>query len=232
MGQTKGYTKSEVLQIVKNKPLYQMSCVNWRGKTVKNEKDCGGEYYSEIIAESVLKDELLLNCPRGEIRDSFKFSKHDGNTENNDSMRKEERFCLDCYKNRDTKPSPFGRIINYQVNIFKGTKINVDLVAYDEDSDTLWLIEVKGHDGESDETLLRCVLEVETYYRCLQPHSKTLLTTLSSKDEEVRTTENTKIKKGIWVPEGSRAKQDFDGLENRPNLSALIQRWGIRVETY
>jgi len=227
-----GYTKREVKQIIKIQSLYQMSCVNWIGKTVKDKEDDGGEYYSEIIAECVLNNEKLLNLPQGRVRDNFAFLDHDGNTEKEDSPRKEERFCLDWYKNRNNKISPFGKIINYQVNVFKGTKINVDLVAYDDKNDTLWLIEVKGHDGKSKETLLRCVLEIETYYRCLQPNMQVLRTTLCSKDEEVKPFENTEIKKGIWVPAGSRAALEFADLNNRPHLFKLIEKWGIRVETY
>ncbi len=226
------YTRKEVEQIVKTKSLYQMACVNWKGTTAKDKETDGGEYYSEIIAESVLKDSNLLAIPSGQERKTFNFSGHDGTTKSADSPRKEERFCLAKYKNRNSELSPFGKIINYQVNIFSNTKINVDLVAYDDVNDTLWLIEVKGRSGESPETLLRCVLEIETYYRCLQPQKQVLLTTLSSKHERVQTTEKTKIKKGIWVPKGSQAAKEYDDLENRPNLEKLIDKWKIRVEKY
>ena len=226
------YTKKEIEKISIIRPLYQMSCVNRKGKTVKCETDCGGEYYSEIIAESVFNNIQLLNLPHGKARKSFYFSGHDGKTDRENSQRKEERFCLERYNKRNSEISPFGKIINYQVNIFSGTKINVDLVAYDGKNDTLWLIEVKGHDGKSNETLLRCVLEIETYYQCLQGQRRILLTTLSSKDEGVTTTENTIIRKGIWIPASSQAALEYSDLKNRPNLSKLILSWGIRVEIY
>ena len=226
------YTRDEVEQIVKIKPLYQMPCVNWRGTTAKSKTNGGGEYYSEIIAEIILNDEKLLNLPCGKVRDSFNFFRHDGSTKNADSSRKEERFCLEKYKKRNSELSPFGKIINYQVNIFVGTKINVDLVAYDKKSDTLWLIEVKGNGGKSDETLLRCALEIETYYRCLQSQKQVLLTTLSSKDEGVQTSENTKIQKGILVPEKSLPAREYSDLDNRPKVKDLMECWKIRFETY
>lgn len=225
------YTRDEVEEILKIKSLYQMACVNWKGTTAKSKTNGGGEYYSEIIAESILKDESLLNPPCGKARNSFKFL-HDGSTKNPDSSRKEERFCLEKYKKRNSELSPFGKIINYQVNIFVGTKINVDLVAYDEKSDTLWLIEVKGNNGKSDETLLRCALEIETYYRCLKPQKQILLTTLSSKDESVQTSENTEIQKGIWVPEKSLPAREYSDLGNRPKVKSLMELWKIRFETY
>lgn len=226
------YTKDEVQEIVKIQSLYQMNCVNWTGKTKKSGTDGGGEFYTEIIAEMVYSNPLLVNIPHGKVRDSFEFSAHNGNTQLPDSPRKEERFCLERYKRRNRELTPFGKIINYQVNIFKGTKINVDLVAYDSEPDTLWLIEVKGHDGRSAETLLRCVLEIETYFECLSPHRQTLLTTLSSKDEPVVTTEKTKIKKGIWVPKNSTAAKEYGELTDRPNLAKLIDKWDIKIELY
>lgn len=231
------YTKKEVQQIIKIKSLYQMDCVNWTGKTEKDEKDPGGEFYSEIIAASVLNDAELLNLPTGALRDKFDFKDHNGKTEKETSGRMEERFCLDRYCNRETERTPFGKVINYQVNIIKGTKINVDLVAYDEKEDTLWLIEVKGHKGESTETLLRCVLEIETYYRCLDNCKEELLTTLKSADiREPKTTLKTKIKKAVWVPVNSQAAKDYKDTAStpciRPNLARLIDKWKIRVETY
>ena len=228
------YTRKTVEQIVKIRSLYQMPCVNWKGKTIKSETDEGGEYYTEVIAESVIKNEKLLGLPYRQVavRDVFKFPGHDGKTKNADSLRKEERFCLEKYNTRNEILSPFGKIINYQVNIFPGTKINVDLVAYDDKNDILWLIEVKGHNGKSDETLLRCVLEIETYYRCLCEKKHALLTTLSSKDEVFHPTENTVIKKGIWVPKDSRPALEYLDLKNRPNVSKLINDWEIRFETY
>ena len=231
------YTKKEVQQIIKIKSLYQMACVNWTGKTKEDDKDPGGEYYSEIIAANVLNDDELLNIPIGDRRDDFKFEGHDGKTKNETSSRMEERFCLDRYNHRDTEKTPFGKVINYQVNIIKGTKINVDLVAYDDKEDTLWLIEVKGHKGESPETLLRCALEIETYYRCLEDCKDKLLTTLKSADKkEDGISLKTKIKKAVWVPVNSQAAKDYnDAISTpclRPNLAHLIDKWKIRVETY
>lgn len=225
------YTRDEILQMLKIHPLYQKGCVNWRGKTKKSDTG-GGEYYTEIIAEKVLEDPQILNIPRGAVRGNFKFEGHDGTTESPDSPRKEERFCLKKYTSRNDETTPFGKIINYQVNIFKNTKINVDLVAYDDTNDTLWLIEVKGHNGESAETLLRCVLEIETYYECLLPQKQTLLATLCSKHESVVTNEKTEIKKGIWVPRNSTAAKEYAELKNRPNLAKLIEQWNIKIETY
>lgn len=226
------YTRNEVQEIIKIHSLYQMDCVNWTGKTKKSKTDGGGEYYTEVIAERVLENPQILNIPHGTVRESFAFPEHDGNTKRADSPRKEERFCLDRYQSRNHEITPFGKVINYQVNIFKGTKINVDLVAYDDSNDILWLIEVKGHNGESAETLLRCVLEIETYYECLLPHKQTLLTTLRSKDESVITTEKTEIRKGIWVPQKSKAAKEYSELNNRPYLAKLIERYNIKIETY
>lgn len=99
-----------------------------------------------------------LELPKGAVRDSFAFYAHDGASEGNKSARNEEKFCLAKFNRRNEESFEFGKIVNYQVNIHKRQKRNVDLVAYDMDTETLTLLEVKGSDVEgvnkSNETLI------------------------------------------------------------------------------
>lgn len=217
---------------MQNTPLYRARCVNWIGITKADTDDNGGEYYSEIIANAVLNEESLLTLPDGKLRDNFAFPNHNGMTSRVKSNRKEDRLCLDCYCKRNEQLTPFGKAINYQVNLIEHTKINIDLVAFDKQCNILWLIEVKGRDDDSPETLLRCALEIETYYRLLSEHKVDLLKTLSSTHEPVQTNMETQIKKGVWVPENSQAAHEYNNLKNYPNLSDLLEKWKIEVKTY
>ena len=63
-----------------------------------------------------------------------------------------------------------GNIIDYQVPL-KGKQSDkigkIDLVGYSEQNRRFSLIELKYHPSGSQETLLRCVLELYTYYKFL-----------------------------------------------------------------
>ncbi len=233
------YTTEQILEKVNNpEMLYQREVINYKGKTSKKN---GEKLYTEIIAEKILNDiynkknmEDILLLTNRQVREQFEFYNHDGETSNKESNRREERFCLSRYN----KDSPWGKIINYQVNIIPGTKINVDLIAYEETLNILTLIEVKGYENEdttkktSNETLLRCVLEIESYYRLLNRKKEVFFSTLSASDKKVVTSSSTKLNKAIWLPKNSKAYSEFTDLKNRPKLEQLIKDLEIKIECF
>lgn len=227
-----GYTCGEIVRAFRSniKPSYERAEVNYAGKTADT-----GEYYTEVIA-SLFLDGEQLRLPEGEVRDSFAFDGHDGSSERNKSARNEEKFCLARFNRRAEEIFEFGRIVNYQVNILKRLKINVDLVAYDENTATLTLVEVKGSDVEganrSKETLLRCVLEIETYFRLLAPHRERLFATLAAADKIPWAKDAKRLQKAVWVKSDSRAAQEWREIGERPALGKLIEALGTRIETY
>lgn len=227
-----GYTAEEVVRAFRKgvKPSYERAEINYKGKTVDS-----GEYYTEIIAKLFLDGEEL-RLPEGDVRDSFAFYSHDGRSEMNKSARNEEKFCLARFNRRAEESFAFGKIVNYQVNILKRLKINVDLVAYDENSATLTLIEVKGSDvagvNKSHETLLRCVLEIETYFRLLAPHRETLFSTLAAADKATLAKDGKHLQKAVWVKSDSRAAEEWSKINERPALRALIDKFGTQIYTY
>lgn len=109
-------------------------------------------------------------------------------------------------------------MIGYQIplknsNADKGAG-KIDLVSYHADSDTIFLHEFKRKD--SPETLLRCVLEIYTYYSILD------------RDKFLRdfTLMSAAVVPSVLVFYGSRQHEHYDGAEYS-NVRALMERLNI-----
>jgi len=142
--------------------FYQQAFVNYQGF----EKGIGktkGLAYGEDIAEYLLANpEALAGIQVLTRTTTYKTKGHDGVTENPESNRAEERIALGMFGN---EYEHIGRIIDYQTPL-KNARTDkhvgkIDLLS--ETENEIWLLEVKKYD--SDETLLRCVLEAYTFFR-------------------------------------------------------------------
>jgi hypothetical protein len=112
--------------------------------------------------------------------------------------------------------------------------VNIDLVAYNSETKIVTLIEVKGgsKNKKYKETLLRCLLEIETYYRILMPTKKLFFDTLKS-DDSGRSIENAgEIKKGIYIPKESQAAEELTEMNEggRPHLKELFSTFGTQIQ--
>lgn len=160
------YTEADIIKYANEasrqmNTFYQSAFVNYKGTSSSNV------LYSEIVAEWVLANiEQLSNdhIPMITRRRSYRTEGHDGTTVNAMSNRVEERIALEI--KQQGVLTPIGTIIDYQTPL-KNTQEDeagkIDLLAHDSISKTLRLLELKKPD--SNETLLRCVLEGYTYYR-------------------------------------------------------------------
>ena len=142
--------------------FYQQAFINYQGY----EKGAGkakGPAYSEDIADYLLANPSVFDGISVLTRStSYKVEGHDGVTENPDSNRAEERIALGMFGNTYEN---IGKIIDYQTPL-KNARTDkhvgkIDLLS--ETDNEIWLIELKKYD--SDETLLRCVLESYTNYK-------------------------------------------------------------------
>lgn len=158
----KKYNRQEIVDKIEiaNKDMntfYKQDFINYRGIT----KDTN-EPYTEIIAEYLLNHLDLFDQIRMIVRVSdYRSKSHDGTTPNHNSNRIEERIAMSMY-GKDY--AHIGKVLDYQVplkNIKDDSAGKVDLIAYK--AVILRLLELKRPD--SKETLLRCVLEGETYLR-------------------------------------------------------------------
>ena len=173
-----GYTKGEITstldEIVKSgelSSLYQEDCTNYTGKTT-DTKDLYSDLIAEWLVERNVKGLFVEQVKPISRRETYKTADHKPMTpEERDSIheqRQEEQWIARSLLH--SKFDHVGEIIDYQTPIKdshddKGVG-KVDLLAYCEDRNVLSVIELK-RKRKNDETVLRAILEVCTYYHQL-----------------------------------------------------------------
>lgn len=219
----KVYSKDEIIKMMEEaksdmKNFYKKDFINYSGVTSDKKS-----YYTEIIAEWLLDNFYLFDNIKMISRESsYKVDSHDGEIKNKNSNREEERIAMELFNFSQKKGEAFdiiGKIIDYQTplkNVQTDDAGKIDLLAYNKNTKILRILELKKSD--SDETMLRCVLEAYTY---LKIADKTKLL----KDFELP--EDTVIKACPFVFLDGKQHQDLkDGGEN---LEKLIEKLGIEV---
>lgn len=215
------FSKNEILEMIENakfdiRSFYKQDFVNYAGKT-KDSK----EYYTEIIAEWLLSHVDLFNKIKLINREgSYRIESYDGKIINQESNRAEEKIAMklfDYSQNKGEIFDKFGKIIDYQTplkNIQTDDAGKIDLLAYNEDTDTLRILELKKSD--SKETMLKCLLEVYTYLKIVN---------------------KVKLLKDFGLPKDTIVKASplvfFEGMqykemqEDRKNLKKLMEKMEI-----
>ena len=215
------FSKNEILEMIENakfdiRSFYKQDFVNYVGKT-KDSK----EYYTEIIAEWLLSHVDLFNKIKLINREgSYRIESHDGKIINQESNRAEEKIVMKLFDYSQNKGEIFdkiGKIIDYQTplkNIQTDDAGKIDLLAYNEDTDTLRILELKKSD--SKETMLKCLLEVYTYLKIVN---------------------KVKLLKDFGLPKDTIVKASplvfFEGMqykemqEDRKNLKKLMEKMEI-----
>lgn len=166
----KVYSKDEIIKMIEEaksdmKNFYKKEFVNYSGKTSDTK-----EYYTEIIAEWLLDNFYLFDTIKMISRESsYNVKTHDGKIKDEKSNREEEKIAMklfDASQNKGWIFDKIGKIIDYQTplkNVQTDKAGKIDLLAYNKDTKTLRILELKKPD--SDETMLRCVLEAYTYLK-------------------------------------------------------------------
>lgn len=215
------FSKNEILEMIENakfdiRSFYKQDFVNYAGKT-KDSK----EYYTEIIAEWLLSHVDLFNKIKLINREgSYRIESHDGKIINQESNRTEEKIAMKLFDYSQNKGEIFdkiGKIIDYQIslkNIQTDDAGKIDLLAYNEDTDTLRILELKKSD--SKETMLKWLLEVYTYLKIVN---------------------KVKLLKDFGLPKDTIVKASplvfFEGMqykemqEDRKNLKKLMEKMEI-----
>ena len=157
-----GYTREQIIAKCKKafkdkKTFYKQTFINYRGKTEDTD-----EYFTEVIAEFLCNhiSEFIDSIDTITREETYKTKGHDGVIKDSDSGRDEEIIAMKMY---DKTYDFVGKMIDYQTplkNKRSDEAGKIDLLAYD--GTTLRILELKK--PESDETMLRCVLEGYTYW--------------------------------------------------------------------
>ena len=218
----KKYSKKEILEEIQDmRNFYKRKVVNYRGTTSDSK-----EYYTEVVAEWILKNIYLFDYIKPITREkSYKADSHDGKIKNEDSGREEEMIAMKLFDSSQNQGKVFdiiGKIIDYQTalkNVQTDDVGKIDLLAYNEEEKTLRILELKRPDSE--ETMLRCVLEAYTYLKIVDK-AKLL--------KDFGLPENTKIKACPFVFYGKEQYKEMQAIkDDRENLGKLIEKLGIEV---
>jgi len=146
------------------KTFYKQPFVNYNGKTVDTN-----EYYTEVVAEFLCNNlkAFIDGIPQITREKSYKTLTHNGVFDEGTS-REEERTAMEMFNQSQLglKYDFIGDIIDYQTplkNARDDKAGKIDLLSYD--GSTLYILELKKPD--SDESMLRCVLEGFTYMQIM-----------------------------------------------------------------
>lgn len=179
-----GYSKTGFLNLLQNKigdidVFYTENLLNYHGKTSDTK-----ELYVDIAAEFVLDNLAAFeNIKAIERQSSYKTEGHEQLIPDsckieeikNGNIRRQEEWLAKSMYGKDYES--LGKIIDFQVPIKKERKDNdnkagkIDLISFSKKNNVLYLLEFKKPD--SQETLLRCILETYTYYKQVN-HAKLL----------------------------------------------------------
>lgn len=161
-----GYKKDEIINKLENlkdiSTLYKEDFINYRGDTIDTK-----EKYTEVIAEWLLNNiDLLYKIKKITRLSSYKVDTHDGKHNNQNSNRLEEIMAIEIFNQKSL--NILGKVLDYQTplkNERDDKAGKIDIVSYNKDIKTVYLLELKKEDNE--ETMLRCVLEIFTYSKTL-----------------------------------------------------------------
>lgn len=191
------------------KTFYKQPFINYSGKTTDTN-----EYYTEIVAEFLIDnlDEYKNGMPKITRENPYKTSSHNGNFDIN-TPREEEKIAMEMFNQSKSGMGYdfIGEILDYQTPLKnKRSDIagKIDLLSYD--GGCLRVLELKKPD--SDESMLRCVLEGYNY---------------------LKTVDTTKLLSDFDLPDGTMVvaspfvfkfgQQYQEMLEKRPCLFKLIE---------
>jgi len=216
------YTKADTLGRVKNKltkspeQFYKAAtCLNWKG----NVKD-DGDYYSEVIAEYLLKGMLPAFKKIPVITRDKSYKTNHADTGQTASNRHEEKFAKKL-KEEGGLHNRLGQFIDYQMPL-KDERTDkagkIDSVSSNVDESNVYLIELKVL--KNKETLIRAVLEIYTYH-CLVDRKKLL--------HDFGLNETTNVKKAVLLTATTQAFKEANDLPKRPNLKKLIKMLGVQI---
>lgn len=208
------YTENEILETCKAAlkapgQFYNAPCVNYTGKTSDTKIP-----YTEVIAKFLCDNfDAYAKGIQTISRDDSYNQGHTGEHDSN-SSRKEEITAMEMFKfcKNGGIYSKIGKIIDYQTplkDVISDKAGKIDLLAYDEATNTLRILELKTAD--TNETMLRCVLEGYTYLRTVD--QKRLC-------KDFEKPENASVKASPFVFKDSLPYNEYQ--EDRPYLKKLM----------
>lgn len=202
-------------------------CINWTSSPIGMPK----RFFGDVFAEYLLKNDILVYAQEA---NNTNYNGRD----NRQWLHKDEIETFKNYKSywekpsvKDGKPKRMDEdkmchclfhaknisgftSVDYQVPLIDGGANNIDYMMSKDGN--LYICEVKKF--KSKETLLRCVLEITTYFQQLN----------NEQFEKVYGSYN-KIQKTILVPIDSEAYNEYRKIDDYPNLKRLMKELDVIV---
>ena len=174
---------------------------------------------AEVKAAELLKQVENLYAIKKITRQNSYDAGHTGETNSRAETLTEKLLAIALF-NSKKEYEHIGKIFDYEVplkdsNEDKGVG-KIDLVAKNDNIVTLLELKVEN----SKETLLRCVLEVFTYWKILD-HEKFL--------QDFKLSQDTIIKKAVLVFENSTACSQYKDKKNSVNTLALMEKLDVEL---
>ena len=220
------YTKKDLDDMFFENRPYQKECVNYQGQLADGTK------YNEYLA-SLVKSSKFNIVKYEKTRERFLFDHQSFDIDPRSEKGLCRRFCRDKSFIDSSIIFALGVPIEYEINIVENTKVNIDLASFFEEENCLYIIEVKGKKEKdnsyysTEETLLRCILEIETYYQSIVEKKEVLLKDLL-KDKYNKDIE---LKKAILIPSDSFASNQVGNPEFQ-SVNRLLEDFDIKVIIY
>jgi len=225
-----------IKKALKTNPLfiYQENFLNYKGRTKDSQK-----YYSEVIANELVENyhQLTQLGKDVSIRRTRSFNAYHNGIPNVDArierfeyLKFSEKLLAIALFNSN-KNYCFGKIIDYQVPLKEKQSDKfgeIDLVAQKDCS--LKLIELKIKGG-NEETLLRALLEVYTYYKLINNSLDKFI-----KDFQLENGKRLFFQPAILSDRTSLSGETMEAIDDCPNMKRLVSKINeeikISVEFY
>lgn len=222
---------SKTIPLFPNK-LYTAGMV--KGKSAITDEAGKESIATDYLAKRLLETDLLekINPVKMPEDKTYIVKDHDGEvtTKHESSTRVEERTALELYRNYkyngQTRKGCF--FVDYQTPICRNTEVKndnsqhigkIDLMYLSTFEDTVYLMEFKKFNNE--ESLLRCVTEIYTYYKQVD---KFRLVKEATKRCDVEFSSYYKIVPAVLVYEGQ-----LQHLQFRSNLFQNVQKLMLKL---
>lgn len=226
------YSKEETLtklsEALENgeESLYSSNIVNWKGFAKDTKVPYTEEIIQKLYFEKIIKNKSISNVEKLSRGKSYYTETHEElvKLKSEGSNREEENYVKSLFFYNPFEKE-IGVPIDYQTPLKNEQKDNVgkvDLITFKRDSSELFIVEVKKNGSE--ETALRCCLEVQTY---LQKLDISKLVDDFYKIGKIPT-KDLKIKLAVIVFENSQPAIEFKD-ETRVNLQKLVDDFNIKV---
>ena len=213
--------------------LYRGSIINKRGKTRKSEIP-----YGELIAQRLLHThnfpEVVKTLPKIPKGVDIRPTDHDGTMLDPTilGIQQESRVAVALYNHRNL--GMLGKVIDYliPVTIEERGIGTIDLITFDAETRTLFVIGYSYHEQKMD-TVLRSVLEIATLrnslhdWRFIKAYEELLV---DGSEDPVDPLE-VHIESALLFLEGSYQDRSVRALKRTPHIASLVNELGIKVCT-